>query len=244
MIELTKKQLFAVLAAVIGIVILFMIPRIGEDVKNDRIVVCQTPFTGNMRYWTTPGFRWQWFGTITEYSKTRQLWFSDEEGEGSEVPIDLDIPIVFNDGSRGRISGSLRIKLPVETQFLQRIQTDYAGMDRLMNDLVRPTTVKAVFASGPLMSAFESYAAKKNDLIFFITDQLNHGVYKTKTSEVKIFDELSATEKVVRIAENIKDDTAAGGFQRQESSPFAYYGLDVSQLSISNIVYDRRYLTR
>jgi len=237
-IQVTKKQLGLVAAGVIGIALLFMIPKIGEDVKNDKIVVCQYPFTGKMEYWTTPGFRWQWVGRITEYDKTRQLWFSDEEGEGGEKPIDLDIPIVFNDGSKGRISGSLRVKLPLETQYLQRIQTDYAGMDRLMNDLIRPTTVKAVFASGPLMSAFESYAAKKNDLIFFITDQLNNGVYRTRTSEQRVFDELTQSEKVVRVAEIIRDENAPGGFSRQETSPFSYYGLDVSQLSISNIRYD------
>ena len=237
-IQITKKHLGLITAAIIGIVVLFMIPKVGEDVKNDKIVVCQYPFTGNMEYWTTPGFRWQWFGRITEYDKTRQLWFSDEEGEGGETPIDLDIPIVFNDGSKGRISGSLRVKLPLETQFLQRIQTDYAGMNRLMQDLIRPTTVKAVFASGPLMSAFESYAAKKNDLIFFITDQLNNGVYRTRTSEQRVFDELTQSEKVVRVAEIIRDENSPGGFSRQETSPFSYYGLDVSQLSISNIRYD------
>ena len=244
MLELSKKELFAIIAGVCGVIVLFMIPKFGEDVKNDRIVVCQYPFTGNMEYWTTPGFRWQWFGRITEYSKTKQLWFSDEEGEGSEKPIDLDIPIVFNDGSKGRISGSLRVKLPLETQFLQRIQTDYASMDRLMNDLVRPTTVKAVFASGPLMSAFESYAAKKNDLIFFITDQLNNGVYRTRTSEQRVFDELTQSEKVVRIADIVKDEHAPGGFARQETSPFNYYGLDISQLSISNIRYDETVMSQ
>jgi len=107
-----------------------------------------------------------------------------------------------------------------------------------MQDLIRPTTVKAVFASGPLMSAFESYAAKKNDLIFYITDQLNHGVYKTRTTEQKVFDELTQQEKVVRVAEIIKDEKAPGGLARQETSPFSYYGLDISQLAISNIGYD------
>jgi len=237
-IEITKKHILAVVAVIVGIFCLFLLAQIGEDVKNDKIVVCQYPFTGNMEYWTTPGFRFQWFGKITEYDKTKQLWFSDEDGEGSEAPIDLDIPIVFNDGSKGRISGSLRVKLPLETQYLQRIQTDYAGMERLMNDLVRPTTVKAVFASGPLMSAFESYAAKKNDLIFYITDQLNHGVYRTKTSEQRVYDELTEQEKVVRVAEIIKDENFPSGFARQETSPFSYYGLDISQLSISNIRYD------
>jgi len=236
--EISKKQLFAIIAAIFGVLMIWMFTKIGEDVKNEKIVVCQYPFTGKMEYWVTPGFEWQWFGRITEYDKTRQLWFSDEEGEGSEKPIDLDIPIVFNDGSKGRISGSLRVKLPLETMYIQRIHTDYAGMERLMNDLVRPTTVKAVFASGPLMSAFESYAAKKNDLIFYITDQLNNGVYRTRTSEQRVFDELTQQEKVVRVANIVEDPEAISGFARQEVSPFAYYGLEVGQLSISNIRYD------
>jgi len=238
MLEITKKQVYVVLALLIGVFFIFAFAKMGEDVNNEKIVVNQYPFTGKMAYWVSPGFQWQLFGRITEYDKTRQLWFSDEEGEGGEKPIDLDIPIVFNDGSKGRISGSLRVKLPLETQYLQRIHTDYAGMNRLMNDLIRPTTVKAVFASGPLMSAFESYAAKKNDLILYITDQLNNGVYRTRTTEQRVFDELTQQEKVVRVADVIRDENAPGGLARQEVSPFSYYGLEISQLAISNIRYD------
>jgi regulator of protease activity HflC (stomatin/prohibitin superfamily) len=234
--EVTKKQVFAVLAVVFGLFLILMFGKVGEDVDNEKIVVNQYPFTGRLEYWTSPGFQWQWFGRITEYDKTRQLWFSDEDGEGSDRPIDLDIPIVFNDGSKGRISGSLRVKLPLERQYLSRLHTEYAGMERIMNDLIRPTTVKAVFASGPLMSAFESYAAKKNDLIAYITDQLTNGVYRTRTSEQKVFDELTQQEKVVRVAEIVRNED--GSFARQEKSPFEYYGLEISQLSISNIRYD------
>ena len=237
-IQVEKKHLFAVTATIIGIIVLFMIPKIGEDVKNDKIVVCQMPFTGRMQYWTTPGFRWQLFGHVTEYDKTKQLWFSDNNGPIGNSHPDFGIPIVFNDGGKGTISGSLRVKLPTETQFLAKIQTDYAGMERLMNDLVRPLTVKAVFASGPLLSAYESYAAKKNDLIFYITDQLNNGVYKTITKEIRVMDELTNTEKVIKVAEIIKDETAPGGYARQEASSFKDYGLDISQLSISRIKYD------
>jgi regulator of protease activity HflC (stomatin/prohibitin superfamily) len=85
------------------------------------------------------------------------------------------------------------------------------------------------------MSGFESYAAKKNDLIQYITDQLNNGVYKTQTIEKKVFDELSQQEKVVRVAEIVLKE---GVPVRQEISPFSAYGLEISQLSISNIRYD------
>lgn len=236
-----KGILIAIFVVIVGAFIA-CIGKIGEDVKNEQIVVCQMPFTGTMKYWTSPGFQWQWFGKITEYDKTRQLWFSDEEGEGGESSMDLAIPIIFNDAGNGKISGSLRVKLPTNPLHLERIQTDYAGMERLMNDLVRPTAVKVVYASGPLMSSFESYAEKKNDLIFYITDQLNNGVYKTSVREVKVTDPLTEEEKVVKIAGLVIDSIAPGGYARQEVSPFAYYGLEIGQLSISRIAYEDKIL--
>lgn len=203
--------------------------------KNETIVVNQYPFTGNMEYWTTPGFHWQWWGKTTTYYKTQQLWFGSdsESGEQQGNPI----PVIFNDASDGMIYGSLRVKLPTDPKFLARIQTDYNGMDRLMNDLVRPTVTKVIYASGPLMSAFESYAEKKNDLIEYITDQLNNGVYKTAVKQAKVTDAITGEEKTVKIATLIPDSLSAGGYKRSESSPFAYYGLEIGQVAVSKIAY-------
>lgn len=114
-------------------------------------------------------------------------------------------PVIFNDASDGMVYGSLRVKLPTDPKYLSRIQTDYNGMDRLINDLVRPTVTKVIYASGPLMSAFESYAEKKNDLIEYITDQLNNGVYKTAVKRVEIMDAITGDKKIVNIATLIPD---------------------------------------
>lgn len=191
-----------------------------------------------MEYWTTPGYKWQWFGKTTTYYKTQQLWFGSdsESGEQQGNPI----PVIFNDASDGMIYGSLRVKLPTDPKYLARIQTDYNGMDRLMNDLVRPTVTKVIYASGPLMSAFESYAEKKNDLIEYITDQLNNGVYKTAVKQVRVNDAITGEEKTIKIATLIPDSTAAGGYKRSESSPFAYYGLEIGQVAVSKISYSER----
>jgi regulator of protease activity HflC (stomatin/prohibitin superfamily) len=124
--------------------------------------------------------------------------------------------------------------------YLERIQTDYNGMDRLMQDLVRPTTNKVIYASGPLMSAFESYAEKKNDLIEYITDQLNNGVYKTTVKTVETTDPITGEKKTIKIASLIPDPESPGGYKRSESSPFAYYGLEIGQVSVSNIDYSEK----
>ena len=114
-LRVTKKLILSVIFAAVGILFVFMSSSIGEDVKNEEIVVNQAPFTGRMSYWTTPGFKWQWFGRITTYYKTQQLWFgSDADGKEQGEPI----PVIFNDASNGQIYGSLRIKLPTDSEHL------------------------------------------------------------------------------------------------------------------------------
>ena len=239
-LNFNKETISAIIFAVLALFFLAFLPKIGEDVKNEEIVVNQVPISGNMQYWTTPGFKWQWFGQTTKYYKTQQLWFgsADDEGHQQGSPI----PVIFNDASEGVIYGSLRVKLPTDIEHLSRIQTDYNGMDRLMNDLVKQTVTKVVYASGPLMSAFESYAEKKNDLIEHITDQLVNGVYKTTIKKVETVDPITGEKKITNIAALIPDENAPGGYKRSESSPFKYYGLEIGQVAVSKIGYSEKVL--
>lgn len=235
-----KKIIYAAVGVVVTIIVLASLGSIGEDVKNEQIVVCQKPFTGTMNYWTTPGFKWQWFGTLTHYYKTQQLWFGSEDNNKKQQGN--PIPVIFNDASDGMIYGSLRVKLPTDTKYLSRIQTDYNGMDRLMEDLVRPTVTKVIYASGPLMSAFESYAEKKNNLIEYIADQLNNGVYTTTVRTIEVIDPITGDKKKNKIAVLIEDSLAPGGFRRSEDSPFRYYGLEIGQVAVSKIGYSEKVL--
>lgn len=230
------KKVLAVVAAFVGLLLVCMIGKLGEDVPNEKIVVNQFPFTGKMAYWTTAGWKWQGFGHTTEYFKTQQYWFGGKDADGNEHGT--PIRVIFNDASVGYIYGSLRIKLPTSEDKLKLIHTDYNGMDRLMNDLVSQTVVKVVYASGPLMSAFESYAEKKNDLIAYVDDQLANGVYKTSVREVVMTDSFTGEEKKVKMASLVADENAPGGYKRSETSPFAYYGIEIGQVAISDIQYD------
>lgn len=236
----SRGTLIGIVVAVVALFIAICFKSVAEDVRNEEIVVNQYPFTGEMAYWTTPGLKGQWFGKTTYYYKTQQFWFgsSDDDNRQQGTPI----PVIFNDASDGLIYGSLRIKLPTDVEHLSRIQTDYNGMDRLMNDLVSQTVTKVIYASGPLMSAFESYAEKKNDLIEYITDQLNNGVYKTAVKIEETTDPVTGEKKTIKLATLIPDETAPGGFKRSERSPFAYYGITIGsdqggQVSISKIDY-------
>ena len=238
MIVTSKAKITAIIIGVFAILCLFMIPRVAEDVKTEQIVVNQYPFTGRMAYWTQPGLEWQWFGRTTKYYKTQQFWFGgkDVEGESHGTPI----KVIFNDASVGYIYGSLRVILPTDEEHLRMIQTAYNGMDRLMNDLVAQNVVKVIYSSGPLMSAFESYAEKKNDMVFYITDQLTNGVYKTTVREEESVDTFTGEVKMVKVASLVSNENAPNGYARSERSPFTSYGVVIDQVSITEITYDEK----
>jgi len=238
MINLTKSKVTAIICGVFAIIVLCLMGSVAEDVKNEQIVVNQYPFTGTMAYWTEPGLEWQWFGRTTSYYKTQQFWFGgkDVEGDSHGTPI----KVVFNDASVGYIYGSLRVVLPTDVEHLKLIQTAYNGMDRLMNDLVAQNVVKVIYASGPLMSAFESYAEKKNDMVFYITDQLTNGVYKTTIKEEDSIDSFTGETKKVKVASLISNENAPNGYARSEKSPFTSYGVVIDQVSITEITYDEK----
>lgn len=236
--ELPKGKVAAIIIGIFVLLTPILFRSCAEDVKNEQIVVNQYPFTGKMAYWTDPGLQWQWFGHTTKYYKTQQFWFGgkDVEGESHGTPI----KVIFNDASVGYIYGSLRVILPTDEQHLKLIQTAYNGMDRLMNDLVAQNVVKVIYSSGPLMSAFESYAEKKNDMVFYITDQLTNGVYKTTVREEESIDTFTGETKMVKVASLVSDENSPNGYVRSEKSPFASYGVVIDQVSITEITYDEK----
>lgn len=100
--ELSGRKVLLFFMAVLAIIVLACIGKIGEDVKNDQIVVNQFPFTGEMAYWTQPGLKGQWFGHVTRYQKTNQVWFDqitlNEDGSLSTHGLNNPaLPITYSD---------------------------------------------------------------------------------------------------------------------------------------------------
>ena len=242
-----KTKIYGVIACVVAFLALMMLPKCAEDVKNEEIVINQVPFTGELEYWTTPEFKFQKGGRTSNYYKTNQIWFNEIEKEKKNngniilrpTGDNPALPITYNDKGKGYVLGSVRIELPTDQKFLYRIQTHYGSMDRLINDLIKPTLGKVILACGPLMTSLESVSEKRTDLIAYATDQLNYGVYKTMVKEEETTDQLTNEIKIIRIASLITDSVSPNGYKRQEESPFAYYGLKVSQLSISDMEYEQ-----
>ena len=239
-----RLKLLGVIVGIFAVVLIACFPMIAEDMDKSKIGINQIPITGTYEYWTDGGFQWQKFGNVSIYDKTSQTWFNEIKKDSDGNPyIDnsLENPamtITYNDKGKGFVMGSVRVEMPLETKYLERIQTHYGNQEKLIRDLVKPTLSKVVMSCGPLMSSLESVSEKRTDLIALITDQLNHGVYKTKVTTVKSINPLTGEEQLTKIAEAIPDSLAPNGIKRQEESPFAFYGLKVSQLAISDTDYE------
>lgn len=104
--------------------------------------------------------------------------------------------------------------------------------------MIKPTLGKVIISCGPLMSSLESVSEKRTDLIAYITDQLNYGVYKTTVKTIEVINPLTNEKQIQKIAEVVEDSLAPNGIRRQEESPFSFYGLKVSQLSINDMEYE------
>lgn len=240
--KISKSKIFGIIIAVFAMLLVVLSGMIVEDADKSKNYVCQMPVTGQYEVWTDGGLEWQLFGSVQEYSKTSQIEFADlEKNEDGYIAVGENpaAATTFNDKGRGFIVGSFRVVMPTDAQNMKKIQQDFGSERALINNLVRPTLYKVVTSCGPLMSSLESVSETRTDLIHYITDQLNNGVYKTRTRKVEVMNEITGEKEVRTQAELISSGSAPGGYMRQEKSPFAQYGITCGLVSIVDIKYDK-----
>jgi hypothetical protein len=230
-----RKIMKGVIGVVVAVVLFVASFGMFEYLDAQHVMVIQSPFSGNLSWYTDQGVKFQWFGKVTKYKKSFQYWFSASKDQGAAG--DQSIPVRFNDAGHGMISGSVRIDLPLDKTQLTALHVKYGSQAAIEHDLVRTNYEKAVYMAGPLLSSRESYAEKRPDLITFIEDQAMNGVYKTVSRDTKGKDAITGVEKTVTVVELVKD--SKGGIARQEVSPFTLYGIKSSAFSINKVNYDK-----
>lgn len=236
-----KTKIWSVIIGSLVLITLFLIGSVIEDADKSKNYVCQMPITGNYVVWTEGGLQWQGFGTLREYAKTSQIEFTGlEKNEGGYTSMG-DNPaaaLTFSDKGRGYIVGSFRVVMPNDEQNMSKIQTDFGSESALINNLIKPTLYKVVTSCGPLMTSLQSVSENRTDLIQYITDQLNNGVYKTKVIKTEVINDVTGETEIIAKSELIIDETSPGGYKRQEVSPFSMYGIKCGLVSITDIKYD------
>ena len=230
------KVLKVALAAVMLLLLAMSAGKLFENVNADEIVVIQSPISGTLTWYTTAGLKWQGWGYVTRYRKSFTYWFSYRPDQGAMT--DQSLKTRFYDGGHAKISGSVRVDLPLDEKSLNALHIRFGSQDAIEHAVVGTVFEKSVYMAGPLMSSKESYAEKRPLLIFYIEDQALHGVYQTTTQDVRMKDPITGAEKTVTLTKIIENPQAPGGMARQEVSPLQEFSLRCYNLAINQITYD------
>lgn len=224
-----------VVGVVVLIVVLFFAGNVVENLDASDQMVIQYP-NGVLETFTTPGWKPQWFGRVTKYKKRTNYDFLAPDRSKNKDAIDHSIEVRFNDAGHGRISGSIAYENPTEKNAFLRLHTLYGSQQAVEEKLVSPVVNKAVYMTGPLMSSRESYAERRNELLSLVDDQIQHGVYRTRTIQRKEPDPITGQEKSVQVVQIVQD--SSGHAARQDHSPLEEFGIKTFNLAINGVLYD------
>ncbi len=234
-IRFSPHRVFYGVLAVVALILMFWAAgNIFEHLNADQIMCIQSPVRGKLTWHKDAGVKIQWFGRVTKYKKRSQFWFSARTDQG--VKEDESILVRFNDGGHAKISGSIAWEMPLDVTHLNEIQTKYGDQHAVEQQLIRTVVEKAVYMTGPLMSSKESYAERRNELLQYIEDQVQNGVFRTETKQEKVPDPMTGQLKTVNVVSLIKDER--GAYVRSFVSPLGLFGIRTYIPSINEVKYD------
>jgi len=239
----TKRALALVFAGFMLLVVLSALGKVIENVDANEIVVIQDPIDGELHWYVTAGVKWQGFGRVTAYPKRAVYDFKCEqykegtsESQCAEGTADGRISIRFNDGGHGWVDGSIQYEMPLNDANLTELHVRFGSRESIQKQLIETVVNKSVYMTGPLMSSRESFADKRNDLLRYVEDQVEGGVYQTTARDVRVKDELSGADKTVKLVEIVNGPN--GQPLRQEQAQLTKFSIVPFNFSIKRLPYD------
>lgn len=194
--------------------------------------VKQAAGTGKMTVITTPGVFLRLGGDVTTYKAADIIYFSKHDSEGGDK--DDSIEARFNDGATAKITGNVRIDLPADPEKLLAIHKVFRSYDALIKDTVRQVIGESTILTAALMTAEESYTTKRAEFSQMVDDQIRNGVYLTEAKQVEVKDKATGETVIKNIVSIQRDDK---GIALRKESPFANYGIRISQAIVKEIDY-------
>lgn len=231
-----KTALWAAFGLFLSVGLILSAGGLVETKKADEILAIQSIGTGEVSWYTgTESWVWQFWGNTTTYKK-RSIFEFDHATGATNKDCDNGIDVRFNDGGHAVMCGSIQYDMPTDPMSLIEIHTKYGSQEAVQRQLVEKITGTAVYLSGPLMSSRESFSEKRNDLVRYIEDQIQNGIYRTQQREVRVKDSITNTEKTQTVVEIV---IGKGGLpERQEAPVLARFGIKPFGFTIKRMPYD------
>jgi len=175
-----KPFLLAIIAigSLIGIFAIFQTISWNE---TGETTIVQYP-NGQLMTKPTPGPYAQMFGRKEVYRQVVTVGFGINKGEGAaDVPA---VPVIFNTGSKAKISGIIRVRLPKDNTGMEEIFKNYAGgFEHFVRNGIVPVVNNAVKLAANLRTEQDAYTAIAS-FQADVADQLQNGIYMTESVDI------------------------------------------------------------
>lgn len=235
----TRRIVAIALSAVLLVGLFLSASEMFENVDAREIVVIQDPFDGELHVYTEPGYQFQAFGKVTRYPRRAEYRFTSTavNAEGKAEGTDTSKRLRFNDGGHGNLSGAVSWEMPLAHDAIIKIHRSFGSVEGVEQQAVAKMLDAAIYLAGPLMSSTESSGERRAELVQYINDQAENGVYVTKAEDVKTIDPITNAEKNVIVTSIVRN--VDGTPKRQQGSILREFNIRLLPLSITNLQYDK-----
>lgn len=236
---MNRKNLLAILFAVVGAIGIFTFPTLVENLDNGELMVVQSPVSGDLTVYTDPGWHWQGGGRVTKYPLRNEFVFQDASCLKDEHKNEATrgLPIRFYDGGNAILCGSVSWLMPTDPKSVLEIHKDFRSADAFETQAIRRSMEAAATFSGPTMGSFDSAAGRRNELLQILNDQTMNGVYKT-VSKKQLHKDVAGIEKEVTMIEIVTD--SKGLPVRAQDSYVNKYKITLQPMTINGFKYEDR----
>jgi regulator of protease activity HflC (stomatin/prohibitin superfamily) len=193
--------------------------------------------TGNMSVISSPGFYLRLGAKLEEYKVSDTYYFSKSELDGGKSKFTDPIKVRFAGGGEAMVDGSIKYKLPATPEKRLKIHEDFRSFISLERDLIAQYAQEVLKNTATLFKPEETYSGRKGEFNAIFQAQLEKGIYRTTSKQVKTKD-ADGNELVETVVIILKDED--GHPIIEKISPFERYGISLDLVSIKDIDYDNK----
>lgn len=230
------------LGALALIAIAVSIHRLVEDLPAKSVMVIQS-VTGDLNCYTEPGPKWQGLGTVTIYPRRGTYAFDEHVVDATgKVIKDTGKQLQFNDGGTAQLYGNVNWEMPLDCKRIIAIHRTFGSPEGVEGQGVERMVNTAIQLSGSTMTALESFAERKGELITTINDQAQNGAYQLSTKEIERPDPVTGEKTKAIVATIVRGSD--GKAIRQQASILDQYGIHLQPMSIAKLDYSKAVQTQ
>lgn len=223
---LNKKEFSLLLLGTLIILGVVLSGSIFETNTFGNYQIKQAAITGNVTVRNEPGVYLQWFGNIYTYPISEDFDFED-----------AGITVRFNDGSVAAVKGTVKFRLSLKPEIQKELHRDYASFKNVLIDLIQKNVQESLSNTATLMKAEDSYSSRRAEFSNVAKQQLEQGIFQTKTEVIDSIDD-SGTKFKEKLIEIVYDKE--GNPIIQKPSLLKKYEIEILQFVVNDFGYDAK----